>query len=251
VIDFHCHIDLYPDPASVLREAENAGIYVLAVTTTPRAWEGTRKLIGTSRRIRTAVGLHPELIADRHTEVALLAALLPQTRYVGEVGLDGSPHLRGSFHLQDAAFRQILRECAALGGRVLSIHSRRAAAGVLDGLQSEPGCGAPILHWFTGSPRELDRAIGLGCWSSVGPLMLSTANGRRLTEMMPRDRLLTETDAPFAQRGGVPLMPWDVSGAVAQLADIWGEDAEVTEVRLHDNLRRLTATETRSDLGGR
>jgi TatD DNase family protein len=35
VIDFHCHLDLYPDPEMAVRRADEARIYVLSVTTPP------------------------------------------------------------------------------------------------------------------------------------------------------------------------------------------------------------------------
>ena len=35
MIDTHCHLDLYPSPARVIKEIDRRGVYVLAVTTTP------------------------------------------------------------------------------------------------------------------------------------------------------------------------------------------------------------------------
>lgn len=78
MIDFHCHIDLFPDPTAVLDGAEARGVYILAVTTTPKAWAGTCKLVGNRRRVRIGLGLHPELVAERHTEVPLFAHLLAE-----------------------------------------------------------------------------------------------------------------------------------------------------------------------------
>lgn len=41
MIDFHCHLGLYPNPPAVRDECVRQGLYVLSVTTTPSAWEGT------------------------------------------------------------------------------------------------------------------------------------------------------------------------------------------------------------------
>lgn len=239
MIDFHCHIDLYSDPKAVLDAAEARGVYILAVTTTPKAWAGTRRLIGERSRVRIGLGLHPELVAERHSEVPLFAHLLPETRYVGEIGLDGGPHMRGSYGLQEETLARILAHCADAGGRVLSLHSRRAAKGVLDALEEHPGAGTPILHWFSGTARELDRAVKHGCWFSVGPLMLQSAKGRALVAAMPKERVLTETDAPFAQMDGAPLMPWDVVRAYPVLADLWDCDLESVARQLASNLLSL------------
>ena len=239
MIDFHCHIDLFPDPQKVLDGVEARGVHVLAVTTTPRAWRGTRKLIGERARVRIGLGLHPELVPERHGEVALFAHLLTEAAYVGEIGLDGSPHMRGSFALQDATLRQIMTHCVDAGGRVMSLHSRRAASGVLDALEANPGAGTAVLHWFSGSRRELDRAILLDCWFSVGPSMLKSAKGRALAAAMPRDRVLTETDAPFAASSAGPLMPWDAWLALPTLAELWSCDTNEVAEQLNRNLRVL------------
>jgi len=239
MIDLHCHLDLYPAPESVVARVIAEGIYVLAVTTTPRAWQGTKSLVVSGRRIRLAVGLHPELVEERHAEVDLLCELLPQTQYVGEVGLDGSLRHRQTLKQQRMTLDRILEACAAHGGRILSLHSRGAASLLLDALQEHPAAGTPILHWFSGTRHEAERAIELGCWFSVGPAMLAGEKGRRLVALLPCDRVLTETDGPFTRKGEMPLMPWDVQDAERELAVIWGISAQETRTVLLDNLRRL------------
>lgn len=237
MIDLHCHLDLYPDPLAIIDEADRRGTFVLAVTTTPKAWRGTMRLIGQRRRIRVGLGLHPEVVAERHGEVALLCGLLPEARYVGEIGIDGSPPHRHSLALQRGAFRRILGECARLGGRILSIHSRGAADEVLDAIEAQPGAGLPILHWFTGTSRQLDRAVQLGCWFSVGPAMVRSAKGRALVSRMPPQRLLTETDAPFARVGDRPLYPWEATDCAPALAEAFSVTTDQVLLTLRGNLR--------------
>ena len=244
MIDFHCHIDLYRNAKAIIEEADSRGTYILAVTTTPKAWTGTKQLIGNRKRIRVALGLHPELVPERHNEVALLEHYLPDTRYVGEIGLDGSSHMRGSFDLQERILIRILKACEADGRKIISLHSRRAANGVIDALLQAPKSGTPILHWFSGSNKELDRAISAGCWFSVGPLMLKSAKGRKLVELMPAGRVITETDAPFAQIDGEPLMPWDVLRTYPQLAEIWQCSVEEVASRLRRNLQALLSSDS-------
>lgn len=242
MIDFHCHIDLFPDPASVISGCEQRGTYVLAVTTTPRAWEGNIALLKGCSRIRLAPGLHPELVPERHSELPLLLDLIARSRYVGEIGIDGGPNLRAYSELQANVFQAALLECARHGGRVISIHSRGAAKQVLDAIESQPEAGIPVLHWFSGSQTQLQRAIELGCWFSVGPGMLRSRKGAQLAQMMPRDRVLTETDAPFVQSDGGPLMPWDSELAEGSLAGCWGLSAADVRNLMAQNFRVLTAT---------
>ena len=127
LVDFHCHLDLYPDLESAVKEAEEACVYTLAVTTTPKAWPRNFEISRLTRHVRAGLGLHPQLVAERHTEIALWDTYLPQTRFVGEVGLDAGPQYYRSFDLQKQVFEHVLKQCAKAGGKILSIHSVRAA----------------------------------------------------------------------------------------------------------------------------
>lgn len=241
MIDFHCHLDLFPDPIGVARECQMRDMYVLSVTTTPSAWPGTKSLALEDSKIRTALGLHPQLAHERYTELALFDELLSQTRYVGEVGLDGSPECREHWAIQVRVFEHMLSACAAAGGRVLSIHSRRASNEVLNLLQKYPSAGTPVLHWFSGSRKDLDRAVDLDCWFSVGPSMLRSERGRALVKLMPKHRVLTESDGPFAQVNGSPVFPWQVDEAVESLSMLWGEMRSSVNQTLGANLRQLVS----------
>ena len=237
MIDFHCHLDLFPDPVSVADRCDKDGIYILSVTTTPTAWHGTKKL--ERSRIKTALGLHPQLAHQRGSELPVFDKLLAETRYVGEIGLDCAPEFKGYWGDQLNVFRHILAACGEAGGRIMSIHSRRASRPVLDELQSNPDAGVPVLHWFSGSLRDLERAIDIGCWFSLGPAMLQSSRGRNLAARMPKDRVLTESDGPFAQLSGRALLPWDVMLATRHLAAMWEMTHEQTALHLNANLKRL------------
>ena len=242
MIDFHCHVDLYKDPHGVLREAVERKCYVLAVTTTPLAWKGTCDLVGSARRVKVAAGLHPALAATRHREINQLCALLSETQYVGEIGLDGSRPHRPSLSIQRQVFEAVLTTCESVGGRIMTIHSRGATALVLDHLEAHSKSGVPVMHWFSGTRAELERAIEIGCWFSVGPAMLRGEKGRRLTSWMPPDRVLTETDGPFAHRAGTPLVPWDVKEAERVLGRLWKLSTTAVQQQLSLNLRHLVST---------
>jgi TatD DNase family protein len=239
MIDFHVHLDLYPDPVSVVQHCSELGVYVLSVTTTPSAWKHTSALSSGLPRIRTALGLHPQLAQQRKHELTLFRELIGNTQYIGEIGLDGSRACKPFWNDQLKVFHEILEMCTRYGGRILTIHSRRAASEVLRSLRAYPSAGVPILHWFTGTDKELRDAIELGCWFSIGPAMLSSTKSRKQIAMLPRDRVLTESDGPFAQQEGRPLYPWDVSSVLDHLAGVWNSSTSDVETIFHQNLRRL------------
>ncbi|MCK6104245.1 Qat anti-phage system TatD family nuclease QatD [Brevundimonas sp. EYE_349] len=241
IVDFHCHLDLFPDPQAVACEVANRGVYALSVTTTPSAFLGTAALAPPNSRIRTALGLHPELAAARAAELPLFETLLSKTAYVGEVGLDGSRPHRDTLDIQTGILMDILILCARAGGKTISLHSRDAARLVLDLLEAEPLAGRPVLHWFVGSPREIARAAEIGCWFSVGPAMLRSDRARRAVALMPRDKLLPETDGPFGLNNGKPLYPWEASLVVPVLAQLWAEPESAVTSQLENNFRKLSA----------
>lgn len=221
MIDFHCHLDLFPRPQAVVSEVEAARIYLLSVTTTPKAFAKTARLPTKASRIRTALGLHPQLAHERHQEVELFCRLISETRYVGEIGLDGGDEFARHIVLQKEVFNRLLRSCSEAGGKFLSIHSRHASGEVLEALEQHPGCGTPILHWFTGPIRDAERAVEMGAWFSVGLPMLRSKRAGSLLAKIPRERILTETDAPFASTKGDAYPQEALSSAVAELAKHW------------------------------
>ena len=90
-VDFHTHLDLYPNLAQAIEICNRKHVATLAVTTTPKAFEKNVELSANSEFVRVGLGLHPQLVADRHLEIELFEKLLERTRYVGEIGLDRSP----------------------------------------------------------------------------------------------------------------------------------------------------------------
>jgi TatD DNase family protein len=245
MIDFHCHLDLFPNPTALVDECERSGVYVLSVTTVPSAWRGTIALSHGSKRIRTALGLHPELAHERESELALFDELLPETKYIGEIGLDRTPGSETRWAAQSRVFRHILGSCQRAGGRIMSIHSRRATGAVLDELEAHPKAGTPVLHWFSGTQGELQRAVTLGCWFSVGPAMLRGKRAQDLVARMPHDRVLTESDGPFAQLKDRAVIPSDVNVALEYLGDIWSVSSANAHQTVMENFRALVGVAER------
>ncbi|PIT41409.1 Qat anti-phage system TatD family nuclease QatD [Snodgrassella alvi] len=237
MIDFHCHLDLYTGPREVVETCRSKNIYVLSVTTCPKAWYGTYELSKHCPRIRTALGLHPQLAHLRYQELELFDFLLTNTRYIGEIGLDGGKGFKKHWAKQLKVFRHILKKSSLSGGKIMSIHSRLSTKYVLEELTQIEGI--PILHWFTGTSNQLKKAIEMGCWFSINPTMLNTKKGYELISKIPKDRILTETDGPFGKIKNKILYPWDVSIAIEKLSIIWKCSPLDTECILKNNLKSI------------
>ena len=241
--DFHCHIDLYPDPAAMIASCAESRIVTLAVTTTPRAWPQNRKWTANSSYTHAAVGLHPEVVGDRYNELPLLEEYIKESRLVGEIGLDGSPQYRKSWANQTEVFARALEAAQRLGGRVISIHSRRAANEVVRSLEEHvtPERVLPVLHWFSGSIASARKAAGLGCYFSINHRTLEHETGVTLVRSLPEERLLTETDGPFTSVGARKSEPADVLDITERLASVRSVPVQDMRSVIATNARRVFA----------
>lgn len=240
-VDFHCHLDLYPDHEAVIARAEAASVYTLTVTTTPKAWTRNHELTRDTHYVRAALGLHPQLVAERASELSLWEQYLPETRYIGEVGLDAGPRFYKSLETQKFVFRTILEKCTEAGGKILSVHSVRSVPAVLDMIERHlpQDRGTVVLHWFTGSKSQARRATTLGCYFSVNAEMTRSDRGRALVADLPIDRILTETDGPFTHINGHPAEPTDIYVATELIARIRNVSTHSVGQRIQANLKSL------------
>jgi len=240
-VDFHCHLDLYPDHEALIAECDREGVATLTVTTTPKAWPRNREMAVRSAHVRVALGLHPQLVAEREAEIALFERYLAEARYVGEVGLDAGPRFYASLQAQERVFERVLRASAEQGGKILTVHSVRSVGKVLDHIERSlpQDRGRVVLHWFTGTASEARRAVDLGCYFSVNSKMALSPKHRKIVAGLPADRLLTETDGPFVQIGGEPVRPKAVHRAVSEIAALHGVPDKEMAVLVIRNLRSL------------
>ena len=124
----------------------------------------------------------------RSADADELIALLPETRFVNEVGLDFGKRQADTVREQADAFRRIAAACAEQGGKVLSIHAVKAARETLDILEQAgtlESCTC-VFHWYSGPSDQLKRAIDAGCLFSVNKRMLATGKGREYVKAIPR-----------------------------------------------------------------
>ncbi len=242
-IDFHCHLDLYPDHDALIRECDREKIATLAVTTTPKAWPRNRDMASRAAFVRVALGLHPQLVAERAAELSLFETYLPEARYVGEIGLDAGPQFYRSLEQQEQVFARVLRACAEQGGKILTVHSVRTVAKILRAIEEHLPLdrGRVVLHWFTGSRVEAQRAAKLGCYFSINREMLRSPSRRDVVAALPADRLLTETDGPFVRIHNRTIRPADVKAAVQELAEVQGMTVDDMAALLVANLRSIVS----------
>lgn len=239
-VDSHCHIDLYQEPRRAIEQSEADRIYTIAVTNAPSVFAHTAALVASSRYVRPAIGLHPELVHSHRHELDAFRDCLTQTRYVGEVGLDYMTLDEETRSQQRLVLSTVAGWASDSGDKILTVHSRRAARDVisiLSGIRAKV-----ILHWFSGTKKDLERALERGFFFSVNNAMLRSEAGRALVLQMPPDRVLTETDGPFVQDGAEPATPRTVKVTIRELARLWGRSADDVQTSTLNTLRALLTT---------
>lgn len=161
---------------------------------------------------------------------------------VGECGLDyhydHSPRDR-----QRAAFEAQLELAAALD-RPVVVHTREAEDDTR-ALVVEAGQGGVrgVLHCYTGSAALAEAALAVGWYVSFsGIVTFRKWTDEALLRLVPDDRLLAESDAPYLapvpNRGRRNEPAW-VSQTVARLALARESTAEAVGRLVTDNARRL------------
>lgn len=237
MIDTHCHVDLYPNPTEVAVGANRAGVLTIIVTNLPSAFERAQPFVRGMKNIRLALGLHPLVASLHEKEKERFRNLIHQTSYIGEVGLDFSRSGIATKELQIKSFRFVLQTLKGIP-KFITVHSRQAESKILDMLEEERR--SPVVfHWYTGSLKELDRALSQGHYFSINPAMINSPKGRKIIEVIPKHRVLTESDGPFVKVGGRAVQPADVALVEAHLVDIWGKDKAEVRAMLRENLLTL------------
>jgi TatD DNase family protein len=239
-LDTHFHLDLCSDPAAMVRRIEASRVYTIAVTNAPAVFPQTERLVRGAKYIRAAVGLHPELAIERRSELPLFRRYLSRTKFVGEIGLDYVTTVESDRRTQRRVFDAILADCRMARGKILTIHSRRAAVDVVEAM-GDAFPGVWILHWYSGSRSVLHRALAQGAFFSVNSAMILSDRSESLIRELPPDRVLTESDGPFIAIDGAPATPVSLGGVVQRLSEWWGVDTLEARTRLRENARQILA----------
>ncbi len=205
-VESHAHLDLEAfaeDLPQVLARARAAGVrHIGNVFLGPEPYQANKALFADTPDVFFLMGIHP-CDADKATPDALETMRSafsedPRLRAVGEIGLDyywdDQPH-----DLQQDAFRRQLALARAVE-RPVVIHSRDAAEDTLRILEEEGFRHFPLLWHCFGADAALARRIVDNGWhiSIPGPVTYPRNTELRCAlAVIPRDRLLLETDCPY------------------------------------------------------
>ena len=248
LVDTHCHLQ------SVRFDGDRDE--VIARTRETLAWavviaddlEASHAAIALAERhdLYAAVGFHPyhaeQATDETLREVEALAAH-PRVVAIGEIGLDYFNEYAPR-HAQHRAFERQL-ELACQLQKAVVIHNRESdddCLGILARFAERlPGC---IMHCFGSDAATAARALDLGFYVSfAGNVTFPKAEPlRQAARIVPMDRLLVETDAPYL--APVPLRgkrcePAFVTETAAFLAQLKGVPLDEFTARTTANAARV------------
>lgn len=204
------HESFRPDFDSMLARAKAHGVVQMVVTGADAAGSRIASAIASQHPgfLYATAGVHPHWAVEYDDATdALLRELAskPIVKAVGETGLDYHRNISPP-SAQVAAFERQL-QIAVDNGKPLFLHQRDAHAdfiACLDRVRDKVG--RVVVHCFTGVREELIDYLDRGCHVGITGWICDERRGQHLKDivgLIPADRLLIETDAPY-------LMPRDL-----------------------------------------
>jgi TatD DNase family protein len=267
--DTHCHLDLEQfdaDRDEVMARARAAGLTRILIPGLDL--ESSRRIVKLAENhpnLFAAIGVHPndslKWLGEMGNELRVLAKS-SKIVAIGEIGLD--------YYWDDAPHehqRAVLVEQLALAAELqlpVIIHLREAD-NALEGdcawdllkiletwvqslrvnnnpLAERPG----VLHSFSGSKSTVEKAVHMNFYIGItGPVTYKNAQDKRdVVKIVPLERLLIETDAPFlapVPQRGRRNEPAFVVHIADKIAEIHSRDPEEIAEITSANARRLFA----------
>ncbi len=238
LFDSHCHLhfpEFDQDRDAVLERMQERQMGAVLIGTDLATSKDALELARPHDFLWASVGLHPNEKEERIDISIHLEALAkdPKVVAIGECGLDyfrsgGSGEERAAQKEKFLAQLQLAQKLQ----KALVIHCRDAHEDMLALLTEQgPTLLCPIImHFFTGSGELAERYLDLGCYLSFpGPITYTDMYDESI-RVCPMDKMLIETDSPFAApvpfRGkrNEPVYVEHVAAKIAQVKGLLSEE---------------------------
>jgi TatD DNase family protein len=258
MFDAHNHLQdprLSENLESIFTTCHRAGIERMVVNgTCEEDWSKVLNLAQAHTSVVPSFGYHPWKLNQRSEawQTRFTDALDSIPSAVGEIGLDRwMPQF--DLPLQEEAFVFQLR-VAAERNLPLTIHCLTAWGKLVEILEREPlpACGF-LLHSYSGPAEMIPRFARLGAYFSLSGYFAHERKQKQLAgfRLVPRDRLLIETDAPdmaappelqkYSVMNGNDQLnhPANLSGVYRLGAELLEEPLDDFSARVGQNFREL------------
>jgi len=230
VIDCHCHFDMMSSPERYIAQMNRNGNTIIGMTNRPCYFRQGLPFINRYSKIRLALGLHPLEVGHYENDINEFKELIDHTSYIGEIGLDFSEEGRKTAEKQVNCLEEILRLLTG-ENKILSVHSRQAEYAVLEMLELFYQENV-IFHWYSGDESLIPKILRLGYYFSINEAMTLSCHGRGIISAIPKDRILTESDAPYNKRSNIIQV-------ILYLSRLWSLTCDEVNAVIECNFKRL------------
>lgn len=247
IFDTHAHYDderFQEDLPELLAALPQKGVVgVIACGVNAETSRFAARLSETYDYIHAAAGFHPLNLEDvPENPTAILRELLknPKTVAVGEIGLDYY-YEKESRDAQLRLFEQQLQVANELSLPVI-VHDREAHEDTLRLLKQYKPRG--VVHCFSGSVEMAKEVLKLGMYIGLGGAVTfkNAVKPVEVAKIVPQDRLLVETDAPYMTPvpfRGKRCDSSHIAYTAERLSEIRGEETQDLLTYTAENARRL------------
>jgi TatD DNase family protein len=257
LFDSHCHLDdnsYNQDLDKVIKRAQSAGVVrMMTIGVNGKTSARAVKLAESHPEIYASVGVHPHDVKScRESVIEDLKSLAvnQKVRAWGEIGLDFN-RMYSPRKDQEMWFEKQL-EIADQLGLPMIFHERDSNGRFLEILENHTtGELKGVVHCFSGDNNELKQYLDLGLYIGITGILTIKGRGarlRKLASIIPLDRLLVETDAPYLvpapeknqHRRNEPAF---VKSVLLKLAEVKQEDPKQLAETIWDNTCGLYGVE--------
>ena len=237
LFDSHCHLYMPQfdgDREQVLARMRESGMGAVVIGVDYASSGQALELAKRHDFLWSSAGLHPNDAPSEAFDAGAFEALARERKVVaiGECGLD--------YYRQDPSPQEKERQRERFGAHInlaitvskaLVVHCRDAHEDCLSILQKTAiAQKVPvIIHFFTGSGELAQKYLDLGCYLSFPGPVTYTDMYDESVRIAPMDRILIETDSPYAApvpNRGKRNKPAFVSGVAAKIAALKGVPVE-------------------------
>ena len=256
MIDTHCHIageEFIADLTDVVARAQAAGVdraICILAADEPDELARAATVRAAWPSVRFATGIHPHAsgkyagrVADSVAMTSDALASVGDAVALGEIGIDYHYDFAPKAVQQEVFAGQVA--LAVERNLPVVIHSRLAMADTVDVLKSAgQGKVRGVIHCFTGTADDARMALELDFYVSFAGILTFPKAGdlREAAALVPIDRMLVETDAPFLapvpHRGKRNEPAW-VTNTLATLAAVKGLTVPAAADAVRQNADRL------------
>lgn len=238
----------FPNPEKIIEDAHSAGIQCILTGSEAEENERVYEFVQ-SHDVYGTAGIHPHSADEaKETDVDRIREIVTSNSRivaVGETGLDYD-RMYSTKENQMHYFKELI----ALAEEVrkpMFLHERDAAEDFISCFQGhEDICPQSVVHCYTGNKETLKTLLDMGFYIGITGWICDERRGDELREavsILPLDRVMIETDAPYLTPRGFHLprtnVPQNITYVAETLAKYMGVSTEDLVSHAAENTRRF------------